>query len=143
LGMGEKKYGPACDQPILSFFGVRLPLRFYLAVTIAAVNRTALSGLKGDGSRLAAVRTGSGERLAGGGAIGTVAGIAIASAPGGAAVCLACLTAFGAAFGLIGIAPLLELLLFRYSEGEGIVAIGTAEGFVLKTHVGWPPLLNI
>jgi hypothetical protein len=48
-----------------------------------------------------------------------------------------CLTALGAAFGLVGIASRMELLLFLGAKGKGFSAIGTREGFILKTH--WMP----
>ena len=44
------------------------------------------------------------------------------------------LTAFGTALGLVSVASHLELFLFLSAEGKGITAIGTFEGFVLKTH---------
>jgi hypothetical protein len=61
--------------------------------------------------------------------------VAVASIP--VALRFPCLTALGAAFGLIGIASRPELLLFVSGEGKGIAAVGTREGFILKTH--WMP----
>ena len=130
-----KEYGPAITPAHIVFY--RLPGGFNFAVAIAAIDRSALSGLEGYGSRLAAIGTSSRERLAGGrrSAVPVVAGVAaVVAAASGGAVGFPCLPAIGAALGLVGIAPLLDLLLFRYSEGKGIIAIGTGEGFVLKTH---------
>ena len=116
-----------------------LPGVSYLAVTIAAINGSALSGLEGYGSCLAAFRACCGERLARGeGAVAVTRKTAAAGAAAGT-FCFAGRTAFGTALGLIGVTPLLELFLFFYGEGEFFAAIGTAECLVCKTH-GWPPL---
>jgi hypothetical protein len=103
-----------------------LPTGSYLTVTIAAVNRSVLSGLERHGSFLAAFSANRREHLA-----MAIASVSIAVAK---ALCFPCLTAFGTAFGLIGVASLLELLLFLGAKGKGITAIGTSEGLIFKTH---------
>jgi hypothetical protein len=123
-GREGEKYGLACYQPI-SFKQLVIWLSAggsYLAVTIAAVNRAALSGLKRYGSCLAAIRARGREALTLGKRISPVALIAGAIA-GAVAFCFPCLAAIGAALGLIGIASLLEIFLFGYSKRKRIIAI--------------------
>jgi hypothetical protein len=117
-------HGPDIASPCIFSTPAGLPAGSYLAKTIAAVNRPALTRLERHGSFLAAFGANRREHLA-------TAPRAIAVA---ITLCFPCLTAFGAAFGLVGIASLLELLLFLGSESKGITAIGTSEVFVFESH---------
>jgi hypothetical protein len=72
---------------------------------------------------LAALGAGSGEHLA----FATAKSAAVTFG-------LPCLTALGTALRLIGVAFGLEEFLVLSAESKGSTAIGTCEGFVLKTH---------
>jgi hypothetical protein len=104
----------------------------YFTVAIAAIDRSSLTGLEGYGSCFAAIGTNRRVHLPRGRVTGVSISIAVAAVA--KALRFPCLTAFGAAFGLVGIASGLELLLFLNAKGKGIIAIGAGEGFVLKTH---------
>ena len=125
---------------VVSLIPSELPAGSYLAVTIAAVYRSALAGLERHGSCLAAIGANGGEHLAwrcGPVAAISIAAVSIAVAAIPVALRFPCLTALGAAFGLVGIASRLELLLFPGAKRKRFSAVGTREGFILKTH--WMP----
>jgi hypothetical protein len=92
-------------------------------------------------SSLAAIGAYSGEHLAWG--FVTVASISIAIATVSVALRLPCLTAFGAAFGFIGITLGLEKLLILNAESESLSAVGTFECLILKTHWMTSSLMNL
>jgi hypothetical protein len=120
-------------QPVhFSLTGVSLSTGSYFTVAITAINRSALTGFEGYGSFLAAIGAYRRVHLTPG--CVAVAAISVAITAVAVARRLPCLTAFGAAFGLVGIASRLEQLLFLSAEGKSITAIGTFEGLVLKTH---------
>jgi hypothetical protein len=131
-----EKFPRPCTYLLTS---VSLPARFYFAITIAAIDWSALTGLEWYGSYLAAIGANCRVHLA---RRGTIASISVAitivtvaiAATAAKAFCFPCLTAFGAALGLVGIASRLELLLFYSAKGKGIIAIRTGECFVFKTH---------
>jgi hypothetical protein len=118
-------HGPDNFQPVhILLVRVSLPAYFYFAVAIAAIDRSALTGLEGYGSSLAAIGTYSRVHLPRGGVTGVPASKAVAAVA--EAFCFPCLTAVGAALGLIGVASGLELLLFLNTKGKGIIAIGAS-----------------
>jgi hypothetical protein len=117
-------HGPDITSPCILLIRKWLPARSYFAITIAAVNRPALSRLERHGSFLAAISAYRRVHLA----------MAYRTIAVTIALCFSSLTAFGTAFGLIGVASRLELLLFLGAESKGITAIGTSEVFVFESH---------
>jgi len=116
--------------------GYRLACRSDFTITIAAVDWLVTAGLERYFSSFAALTAGSGEHLAGRGAIApvTVAVASAGAAAGSAGRCFTCLTAVGTALRLVREASLLEMFLLFSGEGKRGAAIGTSEGFVLETH---------
>jgi hypothetical protein len=114
----------------------------YFAEAIAAVDRSALAGLEGNCSFLATVGANGGEHLARRRRTVATISVAVVVIPEvvtiiAVALRFSSLTAIGAALGLVGIASGVELLLLLSAKGKGFSAIGTSEGFILKTH--WMP----
>jgi len=101
-------------------------------IAIAAVHRFIATRFKGYFGILSAIGACYGKHLARGTIAVSAITIAVATVP--VPLCFPCLTAFGAAFGLISIAPGLEKLLILNAESEGSPTIGTLECLVLKTH---------
>ena len=94
-----------------------------LAETIAAVDGLITAGLERDFGGFTALGTGGREHLA-------------FTAESAAAITLGlpCLSAFGTALWLVGVAFGLEEFLVFSAECKGSAAIGTCKGFILKTH---------
>jgi len=113
-------------------FRPALSTRSYFTVAITAIHWSVFAWLERYFSFLATIGAYCGEHLA----RGTIAvsAITIAAATVSVPLCFPCLTAFGAAFGLISIAPGLEKLLILNAESELLPTIGTLECLVLKTH---------
>ena len=126
--MGWKYSQPMCVPQTKS----RLPACSYFAVAIAAIHWSALTGLEGDSSFLAAIIAHCREHFASG-CIAVVA-ISIAVAAKSILLCFPCLTAFGAALWLVRVASRMELLLFLSAKGKTFRAIETFECLVLKAH---------
>jgi len=105
---------------------LNLPAISYFTEAITAIHRSALAGFEGYFSFLTAIGAHRGEHLS------RPVTVAVTSVP--VALGLPCLTAFGTAFGLVGVASRLELLLFLGAKSKRITAIGTLEGLVLKSH---------
>jgi len=110
----------------------RLPACSYFTVAITAIHWSTLAGLERYFSFLTTLSAHRWEHLASG--CVAVAIISVAASTISVLSCFPCLTAFGAAFGLVSIASRLELLLFLSTKGESITTIGTFEGLILKTH---------
>ena len=126
--MGWKYSQPMCVPQTKS----RLPVCSYFAVAIAAIHWSALTGLEGDSSCLAAISAYSREHFTSG-CIAIIA-MSIAVAVKSILLCFPCLTAFGATLWLVRVASRLELLLFLNVKGKTFRAIETFECLVLKTH---------
>jgi hypothetical protein len=95
----------------------------YFAVAITTVNRFITTGFEGYFSIFAALSTCCREHLA----LEPVAAVSIA-------LCFPCLSAGGAALGLVGITSGLEKLLFFGAEGKVSPTIGALKCFILKWH---------
>ena len=120
----KKIHGPIILSPCIFWCQTtELPARSDFSIAIATVYWPVTARLKGYFGVFAALCADYGEHLAG----GSIAAVSVAW-------CFSCLTARGAALGLIGIAPGLEKLLFLSAERKCRTAVGTLEGFVLKTH---------
>jgi hypothetical protein len=114
----------------ISLMKAVLPANSYFTVAIAAIDRPALTWFERYRSCLAAIGTYRRVHLpprfiAEAASAVAVTTIAVAVTAVSVAFCFPCLTAFGAAFGLIGVSPRLELLLFRDAKGKSVIAIGT------------------
>jgi len=96
-----------------------------LAETIAAVDGLITAGLERDFGGFTALGTGGREHLAFTAESAAAAAITLG---------LPCLSAFGTALWLVGVAFGLEEFLVFSTERKGSAAIGTRKGFFLKTH---------
>ncbi len=94
-------------------------------VAIATVHRSTTAGFKGYLGIFAALGAYHREHLA----LGSVTRATIPMA-----LCFPCLSARGAALGLIGVASGLEKLLLLSAEGKSSPAIETLDRLVLKVH---------
>jgi hypothetical protein len=99
--------------------------KLYLAVTLAAVDRSALTRLERHFGFLAALGAYGGEHLAS----GTITVVIISKALGSPRF-----TTCRAPFGLVGVTFLLEELLFLSAKGEGFTTVGALEALVLESH---------
>ena len=106
-------------------FDVKLSLsgQSDFVVAFAAIYRSAFAGFKWYFSFLATFGAYNGKHLA----WSPVAAITVAS-------CSPCLAACWAALGFIGVALGFKEFLFLGTEGKGIAAVGTLEGFVFEAH---------
>ena len=109
-------------DPVLSQNRTGLSGGSSLTETIAAVDGFITAGLEGDFGGFTALGTGSGEHLA------------FAAESAAVTFGLPCLTAFGTALWLIGVAFGLEEFLIFSAERKGSATIGTRKGLILKTH---------
>ena len=111
------------EIPCLIFSFLLHSARLVLSVAITAIDGAAGTRFKRDFSLFAAGGTYSGIHLA----VGSITGVPGTFGFSGGA-------AGRATLWLVGVAFLLVELLFPCGKGEGGATIGTAKGFVLKTH---------